>query len=150
MSGAPLLPVLWVYGPPGAGKSTVAWNLFLEPQGRGMTVGYVDVDQLGMCYPQGLEHQMGHDPKAANIARVLENFRAAGTQAVIVSGVMDADAVPLYRLNFHPSLRMRCSASIEIQVKPAGAFGQRPDMSLLAAAPLAMKKTMTTAPASEE
>ena len=96
MSGGKL-PVLWLCGPPGVGKSTVAWTAFGELQRWGMTVGYVDVDQLGMCYPRGGDHQMAHDARAPNVAGVLRNFRAAGAQVAIVSGAMDAEAQPLYR-----------------------------------------------------
>ena len=96
MSGGKL-PVLWLCGPPGVGKSPVAWTAFAELQRRGMTVGYVDVDQLGMCYPRGGDHQMAHDARAPNVAGVLRNFRTSGAQVGIVSGVMDAEAEPSYR-----------------------------------------------------
>ena len=42
--------MLWVYGPAGVGKTTVGWALFTQLGREGIAVGYVDIDQLGMCY----------------------------------------------------------------------------------------------------
>jgi pantothenate kinase-related protein Tda10 len=44
------LPVLWLYGPSGIGKTTVTWELFVRLFREGVSTGYVDIDQLGMCY----------------------------------------------------------------------------------------------------
>jgi AcrR family transcriptional regulator len=44
------LPVLWLYGPSGIGKTTVTWELFVRLVREGISTGYVDIDQLGMCY----------------------------------------------------------------------------------------------------
>lgn len=80
-----LLPVLWLSGPPGVGKTTVAWELFERLGRQGLAVGLVDIDQLGMYH--------GHpDPyrlKAGALAAVAANFRDAGTQCLIVPGVTD-------------------------------------------------------------
>ena len=44
------LPVLWLYGPSGVGKTTVAWELFVRLAREGVATGYVDIEKLGMCY----------------------------------------------------------------------------------------------------
>lgn len=84
------LPVLWLCGAPGTGKSVIAWELFrdhAEPQ-----VAYVDIDQLKMLVPEP------DDPfkvAVANLSAFLDVHRRIGTQAVIVSGVIDPEQVPV-------------------------------------------------------
>jgi RNA helicase len=91
------LPLLWLYGPPGVGKTTVAWELF-ERLCRRLAVGYVDIDQLGMCYapptstdwsPEPADDPGRHRLKARALAAVAANFRDAGAQCLIVPGVTD-------------------------------------------------------------
>jgi adenylylsulfate kinase-like enzyme len=88
------VPVLWVCGLPGVGKSTVAWEVFSSLKQREAACAYVDIDQLGICYPG--RSDCGHEVKAPNLGAVLDNFRRAGAQIVIVSGVLDAPAIPTY------------------------------------------------------
>jgi len=45
------VPVLWISGPPGAGKSTVSWQLFTDLARAGPHVAFADTDQFCMCYP---------------------------------------------------------------------------------------------------
>jgi len=53
-----VLPVLWVYGASGVGKTTVTWELFIQFVREGVAVGYVDIDQLGVCYgPPTAQHR---------------------------------------------------------------------------------------------
>ncbi|WP_416529803.1 hypothetical protein [Streptomyces coelicoflavus] len=51
MSGEPF-PVLWLCGPPGVGKTTVAWELYSRLGRDGIGGAFVDVDQVGICYPE--------------------------------------------------------------------------------------------------
>jgi hypothetical protein len=95
-----LIPVLWLCGPPGAGKSTVGWEIFAQLTQGGTGASYVDIDQLGMCYPEPGPDPGRHRMKAQNLGAVVANFRAAGARCVIVSGVVDpgygvhADMIP--------------------------------------------------------
>src|SRR3954452_11761745 len=81
-----LLPVLWLCGPSGVGKSTVGWEATTERPGA----GHVDIDQLGMCYPE-IPSDPGRTVLEARIlGRAVANFRAAGASCLVVSGYIDA------------------------------------------------------------
>ncbi|MFC6022015.1 hypothetical protein ACFP2T_38360 [Plantactinospora solaniradicis] len=97
MSVGPL-PVLWLYGPPGVGKTTVSWELFTQLSLAGVPTGYVDIDQLGMCYATPTSDEWAPEPasdpgrylmKSRNLDAVVANFRAAGARCLVVSGVVD-------------------------------------------------------------
>lgn len=92
------LPVLWLYGASGVGKTTVTWELFVQLAVEGAAIGYVDIDQLGMCYgPPNSQHwapEPAADPgrhrlKTRTLDAVVANFRDAGAQCVVVPGVTD-------------------------------------------------------------
>ena len=97
---ADLIPVLWLCGPPGVGKTAVGWEIFSELTRAGIEAGYVDIDQLGMCYPEPAEDPGRYQMKERNAHAVVQSFRAAGARCVIVSGVVDpvrgvrADQIP--------------------------------------------------------
>ncbi|MFC0531816.1 hypothetical protein [Phytohabitans kaempferiae] len=112
MSGDPT-PVLWVCGPPGVGKTTVAWEVYAGLAAAGVEVGYVDIDQLGMCYPEPAGDPGRSRLAAANLGAVVAGYRAAGARAAVVSGVVDpareahADPIPGIALT---TCRLRASA----------------------------------------
>ena len=87
--GDDMIPVLWLCGPPGVGKTTVAWQIFSELTRAGVAAAYVDIDQLGICYPEPTLDPGRHRMALRNLSAVVANFRAAGAQCVIVSGVSD-------------------------------------------------------------
>jgi hypothetical protein len=125
------LPVLWLYGAPGVGKTTVAWELFVQLARVGVPAGYVDIDQLGMCYapptpwhwaPEPADDPGRHRLKARTLDAVVANFADAGARCVVVPGVtdpvrgMETDLVPhvvltTCRLRAEPAdLRRRLAA----------------------------------------
>lgn len=83
------IPVLWLSGPSGVGKTAVAWEIYSQLIGIGIQAGYVDVDQLGMCYPEPDSDPGRYRMTAHNASAVAANFRAAGARCVIVSGFID-------------------------------------------------------------
>ncbi|MFY1692309.1 hypothetical protein [Plantactinospora sp. WMMB782] len=95
---AAALPVLWLYGPPAVGKTTVAWTLFTELSHR-IPTAYVDLDQLGICYappsPDNWAPEPASDPgrhrrQARNLNLLAANVRAAGARCLVASGVVHA------------------------------------------------------------
>ncbi|WP_058235575.1 hypothetical protein [Devriesea agamarum] len=80
------LPVLWLCGAPGAGKSTVAWELFIKHANE--QVAYVDIDQLKIFAPGSGE---SFALAIMNFGTLVDIHRELGTQALIVSGVIDPE-----------------------------------------------------------
>lgn len=95
-----MIPVLWLCGPPGVGKTTVGWEIYSQLTEAGVEAGFVDIDQLGMCYPETAADPGRHLMKAKNLGAVVANFRASGARCVVVSGIVDpahgvhADLIP--------------------------------------------------------
>ncbi|MFE0021265.1 hypothetical protein [Amycolatopsis sp. NPDC059021] len=90
-------PLLWLHGPSGVGKSTVAWEIFTELSRSGVRTAYADIDQLGLCYPADGEDPGNDRLKAANLAAVWPVLRDAGARCLVVSGILGtSDAVRAY------------------------------------------------------
>ncbi|MGW0229936.1 hypothetical protein ACWDWO_16605 [Actinopolymorpha singaporensis] len=87
-----LVPVLWICGPPGVGKSAVGWEVFTQLVGSGVNAAYVDLDQLGMCYPEPADDPGRHRMQATNLAAVVANYAAAGVRCVVASGLLDPES----------------------------------------------------------
>lgn len=83
------MPVLWITGPAGVGKSTVSWQLFTELAGSRTRVAFADADQLCMCYPPPPDDRGRDRIRARNAGAVIGNYQAAGARRVIVNGVVD-------------------------------------------------------------
>src|SRR5215213_10895377 len=91
----PRLPVIWICGASGAGKSAAAWGLFEELAAAGKRIAYVDIDQLGMLYPAADDDPGWHHAvKGEALARLVPGYVAAGAQLLIVSGVTDPHEGP--------------------------------------------------------
>jgi hypothetical protein len=84
------VPVLWLCGPPGAGKSAAGWAVYAGLARSGARAGFADIDQLGMCLPAPPDDPERYRLKERNLSAVVANFRAAGCDAVIVAGDLGA------------------------------------------------------------
>lgn len=105
------MDVLRVAGVPGVGKSTVAWALAERLGADGVRVGYVDIDQLGMCYPAPAEDPDRWLLKEAALGRVAARFAEAGAERLVVSGVADPTRPPPG--NGHPTVSVWMDADEE-------------------------------------
>jgi hypothetical protein len=85
------LPALWLCGAPATGKSTVAWQVFGDLGDQGLCVGYLDIDQIGMLQPPPDGDPRCHRFKVDNLAAMVRRHRAAGTQVLVISGVIDPE-----------------------------------------------------------
>ena len=84
-----MVPVLWLCGPPGVGKSTVSFQLFTELSQAGVQVAFADTDQLGICFPASPEDPRCAQLKAGNVGALIPNYAAGSAKCVILSGSID-------------------------------------------------------------
>lgn len=85
------LPVLWLCGPPGAGKSAAGWALYEGLAWSGARAGFIDIDQLGMCAPSP-DDLHRYRLKERNLSAMAANFRVAGCDALVAAGDLGPSA----------------------------------------------------------
>jgi hypothetical protein len=91
------VPVLWLCGSSGMGKSTVGWELYRQLTRAGVRTGYFDTDQVGICHPAPADDPDNHRVKSLNTGAVWPTYRDAGVQCLVVSGGIDtADLARTY------------------------------------------------------
>jgi hypothetical protein len=87
-----LIPVLWLCGPAGVGKSTVSWQLFSELTQSGARIAFADADQLCMCYPAPPADPGRERIRAQNLGAMIGNYQAAGARCAEVGAIrIDTD-----------------------------------------------------------
>jgi predicted ABC-type ATPase len=89
VESAERVPVLWITGPAGVGKSTVSWQIFTELAEAGEPLAFADADQFCMCYPAPPGDPTRERIKAQNVGALVPRYRAAGAHYVIVNGCLD-------------------------------------------------------------
>jgi hypothetical protein len=80
------VPFLWLCGPSGVGKSSVGYEIFRQVHHSGIKAGYLDFDQVGLCYPRPADDPGNHRVKAQNLGAVWPTYRAAGARCLIAAG----------------------------------------------------------------
>ena len=86
--------MLRLAGSPGVGKSAVGWTLVERLANGGEPVAYVDIDQLGMCYPPPQGDPFRWALKERALDRIAGCYRQAGVARLVVSGVSFPDLPP--------------------------------------------------------
>src|SRR4051794_712912 len=84
-----VLPLLWLCGPSGVGKSSVGWEVFTQIRAQGIKAGYIDSDQMGFCLPEPADDPRNDRLRSRNLGAMLPNFREAGAQCMVASGLLD-------------------------------------------------------------
>ncbi|GAA2418028.1 hypothetical protein GCM10010404_90800 [Nonomuraea africana] len=82
MSSVPL-PLLWLCGPSGVGKSSVGWEVFTQLSRDGVRTAFVDGDQISLCHP--VPEASGQRIRARSLAAMWPHLRAEGAQCVVLS-----------------------------------------------------------------
>jgi hypothetical protein len=91
------VPFLWLCGPSGVGKSAVGYEIFQQVYRSGIKAGFMDFDQLGLCYPSPADDPHNHQVKAQNLGAVWPTYRLAGARCLIaVGGVTSRETVGCY------------------------------------------------------
>ena len=91
------MPLLWLCGTSGVGKSTVGWRVYSQVVSAGVKSAYIDFDQIGFCQPAPEDDPSNHQLKILNLRAIWPNVLAAGARCVVVSGVVDSlDVVRAY------------------------------------------------------
>jgi hypothetical protein len=88
------MDLLRLAGAPGVGKTTTAWALARRLAADGVPSGFVDIDQLGMCYPPPDGDPDRWALKERALAAVASEFARAGVARLVVSGVAWPDEPP--------------------------------------------------------
>ncbi|MBO0894590.1 MAG: hypothetical protein J2O39_09440, partial [Acidimicrobiales bacterium] len=88
------MPWLWLFGASGAGKSAAGFELYRQLAAEGRRVGFVDLDQIGICLPD--DDPVRGPIKAANLHSALRSFAEVGAEGVVVAG--DVSGPPMQRI----------------------------------------------------
>jgi adenylylsulfate kinase-like enzyme len=78
------VPLLLLCGAPGAGKSSVGWEVYWLLIREGVPVAHLDLDGIGYGPPG---HSGSFDLKFRNVAAVWRTYSDAGALAFVVSGL---------------------------------------------------------------
>ncbi|MEQ7124278.1 ATP-binding protein [Actinopolymorpha sp. B11F2] len=83
------VPFLVISGPPGVGKTTVAWEIFDQLIEYGSQHALVDLDLLGASWPVPADDEHNERLRSQNLASVWSNFSASGARRLIAAGVIE-------------------------------------------------------------
>lgn len=92
------VPVLWITGTVGSGKTTIAFAVSAILAAVGRPHALVDLDELARCYPKPAEDRFHTALAFRNLAALWTNYRDAGAERLILSAVTEDRTVDLERL----------------------------------------------------
>ncbi|HEX7993188.1 MAG TPA: hypothetical protein VF506_04650 [Streptosporangiaceae bacterium] len=84
--------IVLICGATGVGKSTAGFQLYLRHLRAGLTVGYIDLDQIGFVRPERANDPGRHRLKASNLAAMWRTYHAAGARHLIATGPVGSEA----------------------------------------------------------
>ncbi len=87
-----MTPVLWLTGPPGVGEAAVGWELYDQLTRDGVRTGYVDTDQLGICFPDTATDPGRYRRKVRALDPMVATFARAGAERIVACGAVDPTA----------------------------------------------------------
>jgi broad-specificity NMP kinase len=89
--------VMLIAGPPGVGKSTVGFQVYVNCINGRLGAGYVDLEQIGSIRPAPSDALQRHRLRARNLAAIWRNYRAAGATHLVATGsIEDRAAFQVY------------------------------------------------------
>ncbi|GAB1639668.1 AAA family ATPase [Krasilnikovia sp. MM14-A1259] len=110
---SPRVPVLWLFGPSGVGKTTVAREIAARLGSSGVKAALVDTDMIGLCRPESADDPEHHRLKARNLAALWSVLHAAGAQCLLLAGgVEHAGQLALYVHNIAGAELTVCQLSL--------------------------------------
>ena len=91
-AASPALPVLWLYGPSGVGKTTAAWELYRTGAQSGADVALIEPELTAMLFPADAGG-WNLPLITENLTGMVANLRVAGARGVVVTSVFDTRTV---------------------------------------------------------
>jgi adenylylsulfate kinase len=89
---AAIVPVLFITGPIGVGKTTVASEISEQLEQAGVAHALVDVDAIRECYPRPVDDYYQTRLAMKNLAALWQNFQAEGATHLIIIDVLESRA----------------------------------------------------------
>lgn len=80
------IPVLWVVGSIGTGKSDTSFHVFSRLFRAGTHVARLDLDEVGMCHPAPVDDPENHRVKAEAMGAAWSVFERHGATCFVISG----------------------------------------------------------------
>lgn len=80
------VPILWIVGSVGTGKSDTSYHLFSRLFRSGTPIARLDLDDVGMCHPAPEDDPDNHRIKAAAMGATWSVYQANGATCFVVSG----------------------------------------------------------------
>lgn len=127
------MPVLWLNGPEGIGKSTVGFVIFRQLVDAGTKTAYVDLDQLAHCYPAPEDDPGNYRVRAANLSGVLATYRDVGARCMVISGIGETNEIVKAHTDLLPdahvtTVRLRATADeLRLRFVGRGWYAERVD-----------------------